>query len=183
MEEKKEVRLDTITVSIAEAIRLRADLKKKIQEHINLMKGTAKVPVSIDAEEMTGGASYSDLIEEYDQLMYSLTAITTAISEANNTVMIDPYEDSSLGGDEVTLSEAIAERDAHNARAGVAQAILNSITERGYSDEEFKINASVKELKDFVSGCRSVARRYDNAIQKANWENEIEIPRSIDNEM
>lgn len=157
------------TMSVAEAIRFRADIKKQIQEQLSLMKSVAKTSPNVKIEDMTGGESFASLLEDYDFLMEDLKRVSMAISAAN----IDTFTGVYGSDDELTLTEAIMTRDNYAAKANAVQGIINLIAEKGYGDEEHTVNADVGYLRDYVSNYRSSARQYDNAIQKTNWKAQV----------
>lgn len=146
-------------MKLAEALILRADLQKRMEQirsrlYNNVLTQEGESP-SEDPEI---------LLKEFMDLQKDLTHIIKAINRTNNNTQFN---------DNITLSEALVERDAILAK----RTILSNAAERAsekqdrYSRSEIK-SVSTIDINKFQKQADELAkefREFDTKIQSLNW--------------
>ena len=146
-------------MKLAEALILRADLQKRIEQiknrlYNNVLTQEGELP-SEDPEA---------LLKEYMSLQNDLTSIIKAINRTNNKTSFD---------DKMTLSEALVERDAILAKRSILSTAADRASEKQdrYSKTEIK-NVSTIDVKKFQKEADKFSKEFrelDTRIQALNW--------------
>jgi len=150
-------------MKLAEALILRADCKKRLEQ--------LKARVIRNAKVQEGDAPAEEpqaLLAEAERVARELADLITRINRTNSAT---PF------GDGLSLSDALAERDALGLRfriySEVAQAA--SISQDRYSRSEVKYVSAVN-VADAQKQADDLARQYrslDARIQELNWQAEL----------
>ena len=146
-------------MKLAEALILRADLQKRM-EHI---RGRLYNNVLTQEGELPS-EDPNILLKEFMSLQTELTTIIKAINRTNNNT---PFND------DMTLSEALVERDAILARRTILSHAADRASERQdrYSRTEIK-TVSMIDIKQFQKDADKLSKEYrafDTKIQGMNW--------------
>ena len=149
-------------MKLAEALILRADLQKRIEQLRTRLNNNAKVQENdIPAENP------ENLLTELDDCVIQLTSLIKRINRTNCN---------SFSGN-ISLSDMIAERDILTLKAGI---LRNFIEIAGryvelYSNKEIRILSTVdvpslqKELDDLSKKIRET----DTELQRSNWNTDL----------
>ena len=146
-------------MKLAEALILRADLQKRMEQIKNRLYNNV-----LTQEGELPSEDPNVLLKEFMSLQKELTTIIKAINRTNNNT---PFND------DMMLSEALVERDAILAR----RTILSNAAERAsekqdrYSRTEIK-NVSVIDIKKFQKEADKFSKEFrelDTKIQGMNW--------------
>ena len=146
-------------MKLAEALILRADLQKRMEQIKNRLYNNV-----LTQEGELPSEDPNVLLKEFMSLQKELTTIIQAINRTNNNT---PFND------DMMLSEALVERDAILAR----RTILSNAAERAsekqdrYSRTEIK-NVSVIDIKKFQKEADKFSKEFrelDTKIQGMNW--------------
>ncbi|WP_213973875.1 DIP1984 family protein [Tepidanaerobacter acetatoxydans] len=146
-------------MKLAEALILRSDLQKRIEQLKNRLRNNVMVQEGEKPSEEPGV-----LLEELDDCLLELTDIIKRINKTNNATKFDK---------EWTLADALAERD----KLWEKRLVLSHITEAAsvkqdrYSRTEIKYISvvNVKELQKQIDKLSKEYRELDTKIQGLNW--------------
>ena len=148
-------------MKLAEALILRADAQKRIQELRERLARSARVQEGDTAPE-----NPQDLIEELTRVVAELRDL---IKQINRTNAQTPFDETR------TLTDALADRDALSIEHGVLAGLLTEATggnqRYGYNPSNIKYFravdvASVQKRADDLAAQR---RELDSRIQALNW--------------
>ncbi len=146
-------------MKLAEALILRADAQKRIEQLRQRITGNAQV--------QDGEAPAEDpqlLLAEFEAVATELARLIRQINRTNVATNLE---------DGLTLADALAERDVlklkHGVYAGLAKAAAGQ--QLRYSRSEIKMRSTV-DVADVQAQADQLAREYrelDTQIQAANW--------------
>lgn len=146
-------------MKLAEALILRADLQKRMEQvrsrlYNNVLIQEGEVP----------SENPDVLLKEFMSLQTELTRIIKAINRTNNNTLFN---------DDITLSEALVERDAIMARRTILANAAERASEKQdrYSRTEIK-SVSTIDIKKFQNQADILAKEFrelDTKIQGLNW--------------
>ena len=150
-------------MKLAEALILRADCKKRLEQLKARVIRNAKVQEGDQPAEEPQG-----LLAEVERVARELAELVKRINRTNSATAF---------GDGLSLSDALAERDAlgvrHRLYSELAQAA--SISQDRYSRSEVKYVSAVS-VADAQQRADELAREYrslDARIQELNWKAEL----------
>lgn len=146
-------------MKLAEALILRADLQKRMEQ----VRGRLYNNV-LTQEGVLPSEDPNILLKEFMALQTELTTIVKAINKTNHQT---PFND------ELTLAEALAERDGLLARRSILSHAADRASERQdrYSRTEIK-TVSMIDVKQFQKDADKLAKEFrelDTKIQGMNW--------------
>ena len=145
-------------MKLAEALILRADLQKRIEQLRIRLNNNAKVQ-----ENDTPTENPVTLISELNSCIDELTSLIKKINKTNCTA-------TSNG---ITLVDLIAERDTLTLKANIMRTFLQQASQKVelYSSKEIKIlsTVDVPSLQKEVDNLSKKIRETDTALQQANW--------------
>jgi hypothetical protein len=150
-------------MKLAEALILRADCQKRIEQLKARLLRTAKVQEGEEPAENPQG-----LIEELDRAANELSDLIKRINKTNSTTIF---------ADELTITDALAERDVMVLRRG-AFSDLASIAAMRYdritrSEVKYVATVNVAEVQMRADGLAKSYRELDSRIQELNWKTEL----------
>ncbi len=146
-------------MKLAEALILRADMQKRIEQIKSRLYNNV-----LTQEGESPSEDPNILLKEVSLLQDELTTLIKSINRTNNN---------SFFNDELTLSEALVERDALIAK----RTILSSAAERAsekqdrYSRSEIKYVSTI-DVKKFLKEADKLSKEFrelDTKIQGMNW--------------
>ena len=145
-------------MKLAEALILRADLQKRIEQLRTRLNNNAKVQENdIPAENP------ENLLTELDDCVIQLTSLIKRINRTNCN---------SFSGN-ISLSDMIAERDILTLKAGILRNFIEIAGRKVelYSNKEIRILSTVNlsALQKELDGLSKKIRETDTELQKANW--------------
>lgn len=146
-------------MKLAEALILRADLQKRLEQ----VRARLYNNVLIQEGE-TPSEEPKDLLREFMNIQDQLTTLIKAINRTNNQT---PFNE------ELTISEALVERDALLAKRSLYFSAAAHASEKQdrYSRTEIK-SVSTIDIKQFQKEADEFAkkfREFDTKIQGLNW--------------
>ena len=148
---------------LAEALILRADCQKRLEQLKQRLVGSAKVQEGDDPPE-----SPADLTAEIERTADQLLALIQNVNRTNAATESQPGR---------TLSDALAERDVLMTRRGIyadlarAASVVQSRTSR--SEVKFKSTVNVPELQARIDALSKAYRETDSRIQELNWQTDL----------
>ncbi len=150
-------------MKLAEALLLRADLQKRIEQIKSRLRNNIMVQ-----EGEAPSEEPEDLLREFLSCQKELATIIKKINKTNNTTMYN---------EEWTLSDALVERDILLDK----RSVLASSVERAsfrldrYSKTEIKYvsTINVKEIQKEVDKLSKQYRELDTKIQGLNWSTDL----------
>ena len=146
-------------MKLAEALNLRADCQKRIEQLKQRLVASAKVQEGEEPPE-----NPAQLLKELERIASELE---TLVSRINKTNSLTPYQEG------MTLSEALATRDIlllkRNVYSSLAEAA--SVRQDRYTRSEVKYisTINVSEMQGRVDELSQEYRLIDSGIQAANW--------------
>lgn len=145
-------------MKLAEALQLRSDLQKRMEQLSSRLCQNATVQEGDRPAEDPAA-----LLAEYETCAVELEGLIARVNRTNS-------ETRTAGG---TLTELLARRDCLKMRARTYQDFLtaaSSLTHRGLRTEIRVLSAvSVPEYRKKADALARELREVDNAIQSANW--------------
>ncbi len=150
-------------MKLAEALILRADIKKRIEQLRLRLLRNAKVQ-----EGQKPGEDPEALTQEFERLSQEMLDLIQRINKTNSaTHMAD-------GG---TLADAVALRDVltmkHNLYRELAQAATITADVRTRSEVKFKSTVRVAQTQKLADKYAQTHRELDTKIQEMNWDTEL----------
>ena len=146
-------------MKLAEALILRADLQKRIEQLKNRLKNNVMVQEGDEPSE-----DPEILLKEFEDCQFELTDIIKRINKTNNETMFN---------EKWTLADALAERDGLWEKRLVLSHVseVASIKQDRYSRTEIKYisTVNVKELQKEIDKLSKEYREFDTKIQGLNW--------------
>ncbi len=151
-------------MKLAEALILRADLQKRIEQLRQRLMRNAKVQEGDRPAEEPNA-----LIQELEQATTQLTRLVQQINRTNAATELET---------EVTLSDALAERDVLKLRHSLYSSLAHeaTVTQSRFTKSEVKF-ASTVDVAAIQTRADELARRHrelDTKIQEANWRVELQ---------
>lgn len=150
-------------MKLAEALAERADANRRIEELRARILGSARHQ---EGEEPAEDAS--TLLDEVGRVLARLERLMARINRTNATVRVDA----------MTLTDALARRDALRMHHGVLTAAANAAAGSGQQRQlrsELKMvsTLSVADLRARADGVAQELRNLDLRVQRANWEADL----------
>lgn len=146
-------------MKLAEALNLRADLNKKIEQLRTRLAGNALVQEGEKPAE-----NPEELFKELEDVSLKLKELITGINLTNSTVKTD---------DGMTITEIIAAKDTLIVKLSVYRTFLENANKKvdRYSVKEIKIlpSADVRSLQKKADSMSRQIRELDNKLQQINW--------------
>jgi len=147
-------------MKLAEALMLRADHQKKVEQLRQRLMRNAKVQ---DGEQPAEDPQV--LLGELDDAITQLTSLIQRINRSNSATDF---------GDNTTLTDALAQRDTLLTRRNVLSSLVHaaSITHDRYSRSEVRFVSTVN-IADLQRQLDSISQEYrllDSRIQALNWQ-------------
>ena len=150
-------------MKLAEALILRADAQKRIEQLRERLELSAKVQEGEQPPE-----NPRDLLEEVERISTNLLDLVRRINKTNSTT---PF------GDNMTLSDALSQRDVLMLTRGVYASLAQaaSVGQSRYSRSEVKYysTVNVSDIQKRVDDLSRQHRELDAKIQEANWKTEL----------
>ncbi|MDQ1328688.1 MAG: hypothetical protein QG641_1973 [Candidatus Poribacteria bacterium] len=150
-------------MKLAEALILRADCQKRIEQLRQRLLRNAKVQEGDKPAEEP-----MELIQELEHVSAELTKLIKCINKTNSAIELESG---------VTLSDALAIRDTLKLRHGIYRELAQAaiITQDRYSKSEvkFKSTINVAEIQKQSDQLSKEHRELDAKIQGANWLTEL----------
>jgi len=150
-------------MKLAEALILRADLQKKIEQLRPRLTRSAKVQ-----EGETPPENPQDLMKELEKLAQELEDLIHRINKTNAVTMCEA---------DMSLTAALAKRDVLGIKRGVYHALVEAASEQQnrYSSSEIKMQSTVKVVKiqKQVDDLSRQYRELDTKIQQTNWNTDL----------
>ncbi|HQY31683.1 MAG TPA: DIP1984 family protein [Thermomicrobiales bacterium] len=148
-------------MKLAEALILRADLQKRIEDLRSRMTRNAKVQEGEQPVEDPGA-----LLREFDAAADRLQELVQQINRTNATRVL-------AGDDQISISDAIVDRDSLRLRHGMYSGLCEAATVEmtRYSRSEIKSVPSfdVRIVRVATDGYAVRSRELDARIQATNW--------------
>ena len=149
-------------MKLAEALILRADIQKRIEQLKSRLADNAKVQEGERPSEEP-----KVLLAELDALSGELERLIVRINLTNCTAKVDGK----------SLTELIAKRDVLTLKAGALRAFAQTAAQKVdvYSRSEIKIlsTVDVAALQKQVDELARQIRQLDTTLQGANWQTEL----------
>ncbi len=150
-------------MKLAEALILRADLQKRVQQLKQRLLRNAKVQEGDNPSE-----DPQELIEELERVVAQLTQLVQRINKTNAVTVLEGRR---------TMSDSLAARDAIGIRQGVYRELAQaaSVTQERYSSSEVRFESTVN-VADVQRRADALAQEYrelDSRIQETNWSTEL----------
>lgn len=150
-------------MKLAEALILRADYQKRIQQLRSRLEHCVKVQEGEEPAEDPNA-----LIQEIDNIYKELTVLIQRINRTNSSVKFD---------DKRTLADALIERDLLLNKRGMLSHIaeIASIKQERFSRSEvrFVSTINIAETQKQVDQLSKEYRELDTQIQGMNWNIEL----------
>lgn len=154
---------DSGTMKLAEALKLRADLKVRIDEMGDRLRMNARVQ-----EGELPPEDPAELIVEFDAMLKEYEELIWRINHTNASIKSE---------DGRTITQLIAHRDALSQRYDIMRSFLDSASSLAgrHSLSEIKIvsTVNVAQLRKGVDSIAQEMRLTDNMIQEMNWTNDL----------
>lgn len=151
-------------MKLAEALILRADYQKRIEQLKHRLQQNAKVQ---DGD--TPGENPAELLAELEEVATDLTLL---IQRINRTNAATPF------GEGRTLADALALRDVTKIKMGAYRELAQaaSITQQRTtrSEVKFRSTVNVAETQQQADSLAKAYRELDAQIQAANWLTDIQ---------
>jgi hypothetical protein len=150
-------------MKLAEALILRADAQKRIEQLKQRLLSNAKVQEGDKPSE-----NPADLINELEDLATELTSLIQKINRTNVNTFLEPG---------VTIADALARRDILKLKHGLYRALAQEATiTRGRfmrSEIKFISTVNVADVQQTADRLAKEHRELDAAIQAINWSTEL----------
>lgn len=150
-------------VKLAEALILRADYQKRIEQLKSRLLRNAKVQ-----EGERPAEDPAQLLAQFDQLATDLEGLIQRINRTNSASEIERG---------LTISDAIAVRDVLRIRHGVLRELAAGATvtqdRHTKSEVRFKSTVNVTQIQRQADDVAKRHRELDAKIQESNWQNEL----------
>lgn len=150
-------------MKLAEALLLRAELQKKVENLQSRILANLKVQ-----EGDTPHENPSELLEEAFSLSEQLCALIKQINHRNNLATLP-------GG--IPLSEALAERDLLLKKRNILSSIAAKAQERDYrlthAEVKMQVTLPVGDIQRQMDKLAKAYRELDTQIQAVNWTIEL----------
>ena len=150
-------------MKLAEALIVRADLQKKMEQLRPRLTRSAKVQEGEKPPE-----NPQDLIKELENLSAQLEELIRRINKTNAVTMCE---------NDMSLTAALAKRDVLGVKRSLYHSLVEAaaVQQNRYSGSEIKIESTVKVAK-IQKQVDDLARQYrelDTQIQQVNWNTDL----------
>ncbi|WP_169942167.1 DIP1984 family protein [Campylobacter sp. RM15925] len=146
-------------MKLAEALILRADLQKRIEQLRVRLNNNAKVQENDKVAEQP-----SELLKELDGCINELNSLISKINKTNCASQIEGQN----------LVDLIAKRDTMTMKAGILRGFIENASRKVemYSSKEIRIlsTVDVASLQKELDGISKEIRQTDTLLQRANWQ-------------
>lgn len=150
-------------MKLAEALILRSDSNKRIQQLRERLNRSAKVQEGEQPPE-----DPQELLAELDRVVVEFGGLMKQINRTNSATQFS---------DGVTLTDVLAERDVLSIKRSVLAGIIQNATvqQNRYSRSEVKYfsTVSIAEIQRQVDELSRQFRELDSRVQQLNWEVEL----------
>lgn len=150
-------------MKLAEALILRADRQKRIEQIRERLTRSAKIQEGEKPPE-----NPKNLIKELDAILEELTILIKRINKTNSLTKF---------GENETISDALANRDTILLRRSVLESLVQATAIKidRYSKSEVKFYSTVNtaDLQKEIDLLSKRYRELDTRIQEANWKTEL----------
>ena len=150
-------------MKLAEALILRADYQRKIQQIRVRLTRSAKVQEGEEPPEQPQG-----LLEELNNLIDRLTDLIQKINRTNSSTILD---------DNVSISDALARRDSILLQRNIYNSLIETAATRqdryGRSEIKYYSTVNIAEVQTEMDRMARDYRQLDTKIQQANWNTEL----------
>lgn len=150
-------------MKLAEALILRADMKKRVEQLKQRLIRNAKIQEGEKPAE-----SPEALIEEVERISQELVRLIQRINKTNSATELEKG---------ISLSDAIASRDMlvlkHSIYRDLAQAATVTQDIRTKSEVKFKGSVSVTKIQAQADQFAKAHRELDTKIQELNWRSDL----------
>lgn len=150
-------------MKLAEALILRADCQKKIEQLRIRLINNARVQ-----EEETPSENPKELLRELETKINELTNLIKQINKTNSLTILE---------NNLTITDALAVRDTLALKKSVYNALMENAGFRNdrYSRSEIKSfsTVNISELQKQIDRMARDYRELDTKIQQANWNVEL----------
>jgi hypothetical protein len=147
-------------MKLAEALILRADYQKRMEQLRNRLSVAAKVQ-----EGETPPHDPAAMMREYEQVSHDLAELVRKVNAANANEKFDGQR---------SLADALAERDELARHQAMLRGVINSASESQprYSKSEIRMVATVDigKLQKQADELAKQHRELDTKIQEKNWQ-------------
>ena len=151
-------------MKLAEALILRADYQKRIEQLKQRLVRNAKVQEGDDPAE-----NPPELLAEYERVSQQLVTSIQQINKTNANTLLEG---------QLTIADAIAMRDGLRHKHGLYTALAEAatITQERYSRSEVKFQSTLN-VAQMQKQADDLARQYrelDTKLQSANWVTDLQ---------
>ena len=151
-------------MKLAEALILRADYQKRIEQLKQRLVRNAKVQEGDDPAE-----NPTELLADYERVSQQLVTIIQQINKTNANTLLEG---------QLTIADAIAMRDGLRHKHGLYTALAEAatITQERYSRSEVKFQSTLN-VAQMQKQADDLARQYrelDTKLQSANWVTDLQ---------
>ncbi|MFL7837872.1 MAG: DIP1984 family protein [Candidatus Promineifilaceae bacterium] len=147
-------------MKLAEALIQRADYQRRVEQLKQRIINNAKVQEGDEPAE-----DPNVLLAEMERITAQLVELVQRINRTNSATV--------LGPDDMTIADAIAERDNLRLRQGVYKSAAEAavIRQDRYSKSEvrFQSTVNVADMQQQADDLAQAIRELDTRIQEANW--------------
>jgi hypothetical protein len=158
----------TNTMKLAEALALRADAQKRLEQLTSRANAVARYQEGEPPAE-----NPAELLAQARVVIDEIEGLVRRVNRTNAVTYLEPG---------LTVTDAIARRDALKLRAKLETAVADAAAghERGYgygramrSELRYVTDLPVTELRDLADRAARELRTLDTKIQQANWNTEL----------
>jgi hypothetical protein len=153
-----------MNMKLAEALANRADLQRRIEQMRGRLQKSALVQEGESPPEEP-----EELLGEMERMISELEGYVRRINRTNLSA--------TLSGGEMTLTDALARRDALSLRYGILKTLVSTASDRvpRYGRAEIRILSAVEvgPLRRRMDELARERRELDTAIQQANWATDL----------
>ena len=150
-------------MKLAEALILRADYQRKIQQIKVRLTRSAKVQEGEEPPEQP-----QELLEELNNLIDRLTDLIQNINRTNSSTILD---------NNVSISDALAQRDGILLQRNIYNSLIETAATRldryGRSEIKSYSTVNIAEVQTEMDRMSRDYRQLDTKIQQANWNTEL----------
>jgi hypothetical protein len=154
---------DIINMKLAEALNIRSDMNRRLQELRERILRNAKYQEGDSPSE-----DPTALISEYELLNNSYMDLVIRINQTNNTIALSNGKD---------MVYALAQREILKQKHSTYRALAAEATPKQdrYSKKEIKFLSAVdvRDIQLKADGMAKDLRELDSLVQQANWNNDL----------
>ena len=150
-------------MKLAEALILRADYQKRIQQIKERLIRSSLIQEGDEPPEQP-----QTLLDELQSLMNQLTDLIQKINQTNSSTDLE---------DNLSISDALAQRDTLLLQRNIYESLIENaaISQNRYAPSEIRYISTVNiaELQSVMDRISRDYRLLDTKIQQANWHTEL----------